>query len=62
MKKEMSDEEFAKKYEAFETESLKDFIDKDNYTDYELLDTISHLIHHRELMRDCELELLEKEA
>lgn len=50
--KEMSDEKFEK-------ESFEDFINKNNFSDYELLDTISHLIHHRELLRDCEIEYKE---
>ena len=52
----MSDEEFVKMYEKFEKETFEDFINKNNFSDYELIDTISHLIHHRELMRDCEIE------
>ena len=53
-KKKMSDEEFFKKYEAYENETTEDFINKYSATKRELQDTIAYLIQHREMIRDVE--------
>ncbi len=48
----LSDEEFFKTYEAYEKESLEDFIRRYSSTEKELRETIAYLIHHREIMHD----------
>lgn len=60
--KEMSDEEFIRRYETFERESLHDFIDKHSRTRSELEETIDYLIRHREMLKDVELQRLEQES
>ena len=62
MKKETSNEEFFKKYEAYEKESVENFIKRYSSTEKELRDTIDYLIRHREMMRDVEIKKLESEA
>lgn len=58
----LSDDNFIKKYEAYEKESIEDFIRKYSSTERELRETISYLIRHREMMRDVEIKKLESEA
>ena len=58
----LSDDEFVKKYEAYEKESVEDFIKRYSSTEKELRETIAYLIRHREMMRDVELKKLEAEA
>ena len=58
----LSDDEFIKKYEAYEKESVEDFIKRSSSTEKELRDTIEYLIRHREMMRDVEIKKLESEA
>ena len=60
--KDKCDDEFFKKYEAHQNETIEDFIKRYSSTETELREIISYLIHHRELMRDVELERLEAEA
>ena len=48
----ISDDEFIKKYEAYEKESVEDFIKKYSSTEKELNETIAYLIRHREIMHD----------
>jgi len=47
----LSDDEFFKKYEAYEKESVEDFLRRYSSTEKELRDTIDYLIRHREMMR-----------
>lgn len=56
------DDEFFKKYEAHEQETTEDFLKKYSSTEREIRETIEYLIHHRELMRDVELERLEDQS
>ena len=58
----MDDEDFVRRYEAFENETAEDFLRRYSSTEVELRDTIAYLIRHRELIRDVELKLLEAEA
>ena len=58
----MKDEDFFKAYERHQNETVGDYIARNSATDAELRDTISFLIHHRELIRDSELEVLEAET
>ena len=51
-----------KNYEAHEKDSLDDFIKRYSSTESELRETIAYLIHHRELLRDAELETLKAET
>jgi len=53
---------FIRKYEQFENESVEDLIKRNSFSETELAHTISHLIHHRESMKDYELEKLQIEA
>ena len=55
-------DDFLKKYEARQNETLEDFIKRYSSTDVELKDIIAYLIQHREMMRDVELERLEVES
>ena len=57
--KEMTDEEFIKKYEASENQTTEDFIRKHSATQKELEEIISYLIQHREMMKDVEINLPE---
>jgi len=61
-KKTLSDDNFLKKYSAHEQESLEDFIKRYSSTETELRETIAYLIHHRQLLKDAEIEKLEAEA
>jgi hypothetical protein len=58
----MDDDEFIRKYEAHEAESIDDFIARSSTNQSDLQDAISFLIRRRELLRDCELERLEEQA
>lgn len=58
----LPDEEFFKKYDAYEKESVEDFIRRYGSTEKELREMISYLIGHREMMRDVEIKKLESEA
>ena len=58
----MDDDEFVRMYEAYERESIEEFIEHGDATKAELQDAISFLIHRRELLRDCALEELEHES
>lgn len=58
----MENDEFIKKYQAYENESTEDFIRRYSSTQAELRDIIAYLIRHREMMRDTELEKFEAEA
>ncbi len=60
--KNKSNEEFFKKYEAYENESTEDFIRRYSSTESELRETIAYLIQHREMIRDVELDRLEIES
>ena len=60
--REPTDEEFYRKYEAYENETTDEFIRRFSTSEAELRDIIAYLIHHRELNRDMELEKLEAEA
>jgi len=57
----MDDDEFIRKYESHETESVEEFIARNSRTAEELHEVISFLINRRELLRDCALEELEHE-
>jgi hypothetical protein len=61
-KNRISDEEFFKKYEAYEKGSWEDFIKRYSSTEKELKETIAYLIRHREMMGEVELKKLEAEA
>lgn len=58
----MLDEDFIKKYEDYEKQTVEELIKKSNFSKTELAHTISHLIHHRESMKDYELEKLQYES
>ena len=58
----MDDKEFFEQYRAHQNESIDDYIARHSATTTELRDTISFLIHHREMIRDVELEVLEGET
>ena len=58
----MDDDEFVRMYEAYERESIEEFIEHGSATQAELQDAISFLIHRRELLRDCAIEELEHES
>ena len=58
----MTDDEFIRKYDARESEDIDDYIHRLGTTQTELQDTISFLIRRRELLRDCEIEHLERET
>jgi len=60
--KSLFDDEFFKKYEDFEKESVEDFIKRYSSTEKELRETIAYLIRHKEMMRDVEIKKLESEA
>ncbi len=62
MKDELTDEDFFKKYGAFENQSAEEFLAKFNSSKAELRELIDHLIQHRQLLRDAEIECLEREA
>lgn len=55
----MDDDEFVRKYEARESETIEEFIARNSGTPAELQDVISFLIHRRGLLRDNALEELE---
>lgn len=55
-KEELSDEEFFKRYEAYEKQALEDFIKRYSSTEKELKETIAYLILHREMMRGDEIK------
>ena len=57
-----TDKEFFKKYENYENETTEDFITRYSSTENELKETIDYLIQHREMIRDVELDRLEKES
>lgn len=56
------DDDFIRKYEAFENATTEDFIRRYSSTEKELRQTIAYLIRHREMLRDVELQQLETEA
>ncbi|MDA2933473.1 hypothetical protein MYX82_03930 [Acidobacteria bacterium AH-259-D05] len=60
--KNKSNEDFFKKYEAYENETTEDFIRRYSSTENELKETIDYLIQHREMIRDVELDRLEEES
>ena len=53
--KEISDNEFFRKYEAYEKETIEDFIRRYSRTESELRETINYLIRYREILKDGEL-------
>jgi len=53
---------FLEKYDAFENQTIDDLIDAQAPSKPALKDLIQGLIQHRELLRDCELECLERES
>ena len=58
----MKDKDFFKDYEAHQNETIDDYIARHSGTEQDLRDVISFLIHHREMIRDAELEVLEHET
>ncbi len=61
-KRDLSDNSFNKMYEGHEKETNEDFIKRYSSTETELRETIAYLIHHRQLLKDAEIEKLEAEA
>jgi hypothetical protein len=55
-------DDFLKKYEAFENLGVEGIIKRYSSTEAELKHTIASLIDHRYQERDCELEVLDKNA
>jgi hypothetical protein len=56
------DDNFIKKYKAFDNQSIEAFLKNLSTTQAELRDIIASLIRHRETMRDSEIEKLDAEA
>ena len=56
------EKDFLELYEINEKQTVEDLIKQRSFSESELIGTISHLISHRELMRDFELENLQIEA
>lgn len=54
-----TDDEFVKKYKAFERNAEEEFLKEYASTEIELREMIDYLIHHRQLLRDAEIENLE---
>ena len=58
----MKDKDFFEEYEARQNETVDDYIARHGATEQELRDIISFFIHHREMIRDSEIEVLEAET
>ncbi len=58
----MDEKDFFKAYETHQNETIDDFLARHSATELELRDTIAFLIHHREMIRDAELEVLQGET
>ncbi|MBI4454774.1 MAG: hypothetical protein HY644_02625 [Acidobacteria bacterium] len=58
----VDDDEFLKKYEAFELDAAVEFLTRYCRTEIELKASIEFVIQHREQMKDAELSRLEAEA
>ena len=58
----MKDKDFFEEFEARQNETVDDYIARQAGTAQELREMISFFIHHREMIRDCEIEVLEDET
>lgn len=61
-KSNISDENFIRKYEAYETRAVRDEPDKYGTADSELTELIGYLIERRVAIKRAELERLEAES
>ena len=53
--------DFVAKYEAHQRQGAEDFLKEYASTEIELREMIDYLIHHRQLLRDAEIDELEAE-
>lgn len=56
-----TDDRFLAKYEAHQRQASEDFLKEYASTELELREMIDYLIHHRQLLRDAEINELEGE-
>ena len=57
-----SDEEFYRKFEAYESETADEIIRRSSGTEKELRAVIDYLVLHRQALSEAELERLESES